>query len=519
MPSKCLYGGFMSNAVDELRQYLKTLPVLSDKNREQRIAKAKTDFRFFVQTYLLHHINECKKETSVFRNFVYNDLPKLSTKQRKILIEAYRGAAKTTMISRLFSMWRILTVKRYTVFLNSTMDLAHETMETIQAELEENAGLVADFDIKKGDTWTKDEIVFSVGGVIKKMKGFGAGKKLRGMNFMSRRPDDIYFDDLENDENVESPTQRNKLYRWFTRAVLKLVARTSKDYNITGTGTRIHHDSLLARIKKRSDFVSYNFPLVLQFPTRLDEITKDNISKEMIKGVKLDDPQIDSLEVMQDFLEDKESFYSEYQNEPLSKEGLTFSTYTTFSTMPLCDMYVIGADPALGKKKGDFFGVSLMGGLQKEKKFFWQGWGYKVAPVKMIDIIIKLYVCTAALGRPVKLAIETVAFQEFFKDQLKARAKELSVLLAVEEIKNTVDKQLRVESLSPFVEDGTISVCEDSHLLIEEMCTYPKAAHDDVLDSGEMAWRGMKKGMRLDYKTLNRVQKEMKSYIKKDIYG
>jgi predicted phage terminase large subunit-like protein len=507
------------NDLEELKQYLKSLPVLSDKKRPERIARVKKDFRYCVQTYFPHHINYCEKETSVFRNFVYDELPKIAEVEKKILVEAYRGAAKTTMISRLFFLWRMLTKRRYGIFISSILDLAIETVGVIKTELEDNASLIADFEIKRGSTWTEDEIIFQIYNEYKKIKGFGAGKKIRGTNFMYSRPDLIGFDDIENDENVESPTQREKLYRWFTRAVLKLVSRTNNDYDIIGVGTRLHHNSLLARIKNRSDFYCRNFPLVLSFPDRIDEITKENINKQLLKGMKLDDSSIDPMDVMKDFLEDKESFYSEYQNEPLSKEGLTFSSYITYSVMPQCDFYALGADPALGKKKGDYFGLSIMGYQIKGKKIFWQAWGYKVAPVKMIDIIIKLYVRTAALGKPVRLGIETVQFQEFFKDQLKAKAKEMSVLLAVEELKNTTQKELRIESLAPFVGDGTINVHEDSHLLIEELCTYPKAAHDDLLDSGEMAFRVIKKGMRLDYEAVKKAQRNFKRITKGDMYA
>jgi predicted phage terminase large subunit-like protein len=506
------------NGVDELRQYLKTLPVLSDKGRDARVERAKKDFRYFVRTYLHHHVNYCEKETSEFRNFVYDEMPKLVKKHNKILIEAYRGAAKTTMDSRLLPLWLVLTGKKYYVFISSTNDLAVETVAVLSLELEDNAALIADFEISKGGTWTEDELIFTVSGQHKRIKAFSAGKKLRGTNMLSR-PDLVVFDDLENDENVESPTQRNKIHKWFTRAVLKLVARTSTDYNYIGNGTRLHHDSLTARLSQRSDFYCKNFPLVLRFPDRLDEITKENLSPLMIKGIKLDDSKINPLEVMADFLEDKESFYSEYQNQPLSKDGLAFSNFNTFNTMPPCDFYALGADPALGKKKGDYFGLSIMGYQTKTKKIFWQAWGYKVAPVKMIDLIIKLYVRTALLGKPVRLGIETVQFQEFFKDQLKARARELSVMLAVDEIKNTVQKELRIESLAPFVTDGTINIHEDSHLLIEELNTYPKAAHDDLLDSGEMALRVIKKCMRLNYDAVVKAQRENKNYLKKDIYA
>jgi predicted phage terminase large subunit-like protein len=507
------------NDLEELRQFLKSLPVLSDKDRGKRVKRARKSFRYFVQTYVAHHINNTQKETSKFRNFIYDEFPVLEEVKNKFLFEAYRGAAKTTMITRLFTMWKMLKEKKYGVLIGSTTDLAKESLEMIQTEFEDNQRLIADFDIRKGDTWTSEEIVFSIKGTLKKIKVFGSGKKMRGINFLSSRPDLIVCDDIENDENVESSTQRDKLYNWFKKAVLKLVSRSNATYTIVVQGTRLHHDSLLVRIEARGDFEYRNFKLVLEFPHRLDEITKENLSLELIEGIKLDDSAIDPLEVMRDFLIDRDSFYSEYQNEPLSKDGLIFSNYTTFTHFPLCDIYVIGADPALGKKKGDLFGLSLIGALLKEKKFYWQGWGYKIPATKMIDLIISLYIRIAAFGKPLRLAIEITQFQEFFKDTLKQKARSMGIIISVDEVKSTTIKELRIDSLAPDVNDGTMLICEDSHLLIEELNTYPKAAHDDILDSGEMAYKSIKRSMRLDYKAVAAAQRETKKYLKSDNYA
>ncbi|MGP1450856.1 MAG: phage terminase large subunit [Wolinella sp.] len=498
----------LKNSIEELRHLLKSLPAQSDKGRDERIRRAKSDFRFFVSTYLPHHIGFCEKETSIFRHFVYKELSEICNTNRKIEIKAYRGSAKTTLITRAFLLWELLCGEKcYALIISSTIDIAKESIATIALELEENSNLIADFNIANGSVWSSEELIFSVDSQYCKIKAFGAQKRIRGTNFLSRRPDLIVCDDIENDENVESKTQRDKLERWFKRAILKLPARNDTKYNIIVVGTMLHHDSLLARLGARGDFFTKNFPLVVEFPERLDEITKENLSKTLLKGIKLDDSALDSMDVMRDFLEDKESFYSEFQNQPISEDGLVFGEYKTFSHWVACDAYYIGIDPALGKKKGDFFALTLLGYLQKEQRFLAQSFGYKIAPTKMIEIILDLYARVASYEKPLKIAIETIAFQEFFKDALKERAKNRGIVLSVVELKNSVAKELRIDSLAPFIADGTISIFSESHLLIEELCTYPKAAHDDLLDSLEMAFRIASRKGTLDYQALERVSK------------
>lgn len=482
--------------VDELKAHLKNLPKLTDKSRPERIKKAEGDFEYAVQTYFPHHIDHSKKETSKFRKYCYKELPALLEKQRKIDGEAYRGAAKTTMITRLLTLWEtaIRGNKKHGSIISSTIEVALESLDVIKTELEENENLISDFDIITGDkldeSWTKDEIIFQSRGVLIRIKAFGAGKKIRGANWRAHRPDWIVCDDIENDENVESKAQRGKLYKWFIKAIMKLPSRKSTTYNIIFIGTKLHHDSVLSRIQSRADFVHFSFPLVLSFPLNIDNVDKYHLKKSDIKGMVLDDPSLDALELLKEYLEDKDSFMSEFQNQPLSAESLTFGGYTTHNFTPLCDAYYIGIDPSLGKAKGDYFGVTVLGYHAPLKRFFARTWMYRIKTTSMIDKLIWHYKQIGVLERPIQIAIETVQFQEFFKDRLIEKAKEENIHLPVVPLNNAgVPKELRIESLAPLICDGTISIDEASILLIEELDTYPKPPHDDGLDSLEMAYR------------------------------
>ncbi|MDD4506116.1 MAG: cell division protein FtsH [Sulfurospirillaceae bacterium] len=486
--------------IDALKAHLKNLPRLSDKDRDARIKKASEDFEYAVQTYFPHHIDYSKKETSKFRKWCYKELPTLLDKEKKIDGEAYRGAAKTTMITRLLTLWQtaIRGKKKHGAIISSTIEVALESLDVIKTELEENENLISDFDIiigeKLEESWTTGEIVFSACGILIRIKDFGAGKKIRGANWRAHRPDWIVCDDIENDENVENKSQRDKLYKWFIKAIMKLPSRKSTTYNIIYIGTKLHHDSVLSRIQGRVDFVHFSYPLVITFPLNIDQIDKHHLKKSDIKGMVLDDPSLDAMELLKEYLEDKDSFMSEYQNQPLSQEGLTFGEYVTHSETPLCDAYYIGIDPALGKTKGDYFGVTVLGYYAPLKRFFSRTWMYRIKATSMIDKLIWHYKQVATLERPIKIAIEIVQFQEFFKDRLIEKAKEENIHLPVVPLNNAgVPKELRIDSLAPLICDGTISIDEASILLIEELDTYPKAPHDDGLDSLEMAWRIAKK--------------------------
>lgn len=500
--------------LNELKAYLKSLPNIIDGKGDQRVKESANDFKKFVLEYFSHQIGiedialiEKFNERSKFRLFIYSDLLKICTKNRRILFEAYRGSAKTTLITRLFNLWLLLTDrKKYSIIISSTLDIAIESSDTIRTELEENSKLINDYKIVAGKKWKSEEFIFYTNNNPKKMKFFGAGKKIRGTNFLGSRPDIITCDDIENDENVESASQRDKLYKWFRKAILKLPARQSTTYNIIVVGTRLHHDGLLARIKRLNSFISYNFPLITKFPNNIDDLNESNISTAKIINMKLDDESMDKRTILTEFFDDKESFYSEYQNEPLSKDGAIFSGYKTYEVMPTCDAYYIGIDPALGKSRGDYFGLAVLG--KKDKQYYLDTKGYKLKPDVMIGKFMQLYLKLLIYGKPIKIAIETIAFQEFFKDKLKEEFANKGITLSVCELKNSVSKELRLDAFAPYVTDQTVLICVDNNLLIEELDTYPKAPHDDLLDASEMAFRIASSVAIADYRAINRLSKK-----------
>lgn len=480
----------------ELALYLKSLPRLADKDKPTRLIKAKSDFFYFIRTYFPHHIDHAKNETSEFRKFIHAHLYDLSAAHNKLLFSAYRGGAKTTVISKLFTLWLIAKKDvRFAVIVSSTDKLISLMFEFFKDELESNVNFASDFHISLPGIWREKELVISVEGHLCKLMGFGAGTKLRGIHFLSYRPDLIILDDVENDEQVESKLQRDKLENWFKKAVMKLPAR-KQAYRLIVVGTVLHNDGLLKRLADRNDFKAYNFPLVIQFPDNLDDCKKDGQAMNL-EGLILDDEEINGAEVMAEYIEDKDSFMSEYQNTPLSKDGLLFEGYELFEIMPKCDVYWMGLDPAMGKRKGDYFGIAVLG--KKGDKFFATVKGYRMSPVKLIPRIIATYARFSKIA-PTTMAVETVQFQEFFKDVLKKEAVSIGIPLSVKELRNTAPKALRIDSIAPLINDGTILIHQSDHLLIEELETYPSAAHDDLLDALEMAYRIFRSGGQVDYK-------------------
>jgi len=505
--------------LEDLRKYLKELPLLARGDKSERVRKANKSFFYFIKTYMAHHIDHAVEESSEFRDYIHNNIDIKAKKYKKLAFFAYRGGAKSTTIARLYVLWKLAKGEtRFTVLISDTIDVAQGNLEFIKTEIEENKSYAYDFELKRSYKWADTEVIVNSPAGMIKIKCYGSGKRIRGANFLSFRPDLIILDDIENDENVESKRQRDKLYEWLKKAILKLPNR-KKPYILIVVGTILHHDSVLARISKRKDFFTKSFPLLIEFPKNMhaweqlysldmEEARRRYDARKAYYSysARLDDSEIDLFDVMMEYFEDIDAFMSELQNTPISGSKLIFNGYSTYEDMPAVDAYYIGVDPSLGKsKKSDYFGLGYLAYSKKEKKFYSKIKGYKIPAIDMIPKIIELYVQLKKKGKPVVLAIETVAFQEFYKDTLKLFAKSHDIHIPVITYNNTAPKELRIEAMAPLIKDATIMIHADDYILQEELETYPKSPHDDLLDTVEMAHRAFSGVSVGDYKAFKKA--------------
>ena len=494
---------------DELREQLKSMMLLSDKDRDLRKKKALKSFKYFVKTYF-----PPEKKFSEFHKFLFDYLPKTldNPNFRRTVIAAPRGNAKTTFISRYFPLWCIIKKAKNFVFLISdTIDQAMDNLEAIKIHLEDNPRLNQDFPevCGIGRKWAAEEIITKNN---IKLKVAGTGKRIRGANFLQTRPDLIICDDLENDENVRTKEQRDKLQNWFERSVLQL-GPPDGSATFLYIGTILHYDSLMMRIQKRGDFNFFKFKALIQLPERMDLWDKwerflkedrelaENFykihKKEMNAGAKVLWPDMQSLYfLMSQRAASRSAFASEYQNEPLDEELAVFKNFHFYRELPQKLTFYGAVDLALGKTRGDYTAIIVVGKCHKSGKIYVVHADIgKYPPLKAIDKIIELqkkYHCS-------KWAVEEVAFQEFFKTVLIKESLKKSTPVPAVGIKQKTAKEIRIESLAPHVENGVILFDRRHSTLLEQLQFYPLLEHDDGPDALEMAFKLAFKQVKYEY--------------------
>ena len=426
---------------------------------------------------------------------------------------APRGHAKSTNLTFKGSLHAALyRYKRYIIILSDTSDQANGFLSAIKDELEDNGAIREDFGDLTGGVWRENVIITSQG---VRIDAIGAGQKIRGRKHKNWRPDLMVLDDIENDENVRTVEQRKKLENWFYKAVSK-AGDTYTD--IAYIGTLLHYDSLLAKVLKNPAYRSVKYKAVQSFSTSPLWETWESIytdlgnegreleakkffeenREEMLAGTKvLWEEKLSYYDLMVTRVSEGEaSFNSELQNEPVNPDDCLFNEewfdYYNPEDMDFssADFRFYGfVDPSLGKNRRADYSAILTGALEVPTGYLYildADIARRHPDAIISDVLQKADWIQRTYGkRYVKFGVETVQFQWFLKEQLAKSSARARIYLPIEEVPQSSDKVLRIQTLQPDIKNKYIKFSRRHKLLLEQLQYFPMADHDDGPDALE----------------------------------
>ncbi len=490
----------------------------STKARKNRL-KQIDDLLWFGKTYFPHYIRDRNvdgRAVPVRPGKLHKWLAEEFTAAQKdsqshnIALAAARGDAKSTWLL-IYVIWCIVRrTKRFMLYIMDVFEQAASVVEAVAIELELNSRLATDFAhaCGRGRIWRHGEIVTRN---KVKLMARGAGQRVRGLKYGAYRPDLALIDDIENDENVESPAQRDKLENWIRKAVANL-GEAGEKFDILMVGTMLHHDSVLARIQRNPLWTRVIIPAIIKYPDRMDLwdewleiiLSKDHDPKALEKAaafyqsnakamnagavVSWPDkrPLLTLMRIRADVGED--AFNSEYQQNPTSKDAAFKDDDFHYFVGVKRDWLFFGAcDPSLGGgNKGDPSAL-LIGGIDRETKYI----HIVAADIRrrLPDSIIADMIALQREWQCLGWFVESVQFQEFFRTQAMKDALKDGVSLPCFPVKPIADKDLRIQTLQPPIAAGLIQFQPGQRTLLDQLKQWPKGAHDDGPDALEILWK------------------------------
>lgn len=467
---------------------LKDVPVELLKISEGRIALTKYDPMLFALTYLPHHLQNAQGQITLSEFHVdlaeYGKLwtaPPAKPKQHRDAFIAPRECGKSTWIFLILPMWA--AAHGHVKFIAAFSDAASQAethLMTFKNELESNEILQADYPelckpkvvsstgrAMASNSWRiiqSNDFIFDANGIDTN----SLGKKVFG-----QRPDLIILDDIEKGEKNYSEYQAGQQ----KNTVFDDIAPMNIYARMIFVGTTTMPNSVIDQFRKYAEgydnqelnwikdqnITVHYYPAIIQN----DDGTERSVWEE-----KWSLDWLQSQRHLRDFAKN-------YMNKPVNTDGTFWTNQDVI--IQEAEEYgntIISIDPAVTKNKvSDYTGISVLSrgvdSLGKENIYVRHAEQVKMSPSDLADRVTAL-VQNFDAG---VLYVEVNQGGDLWKDVFKA------IPIKYRSKNQSLSKQIRAGKALNFYQQGKVRHSAHFPVLEEQMYSFPKLNHEDVLDS------------------------------------
>lgn len=416
----------------------------------------------------------------------HQDLINLQEAADTCLQLAPRGYGKSTILTIARAVYEIVKNPNVRVLIAANTQLQAEVfLREIKAHFERNERVREYFgNFVSEDKWDTREIVVAPRTSTAKESTItcvGVGGPVA-----SRHYDVIIADDLVDEENARTETQRERVKTWWYQTLLPCCEPDGRVFVI---GTRYHHLDLYGHL------------------IRNEYAEKHQIIPAIAAGGTTPWPEKFSLEWLEERKRQAGSiiFNCQYQNDTSLMKGHIFKEewFRFYDVEPNWKEmhHFIGCDPAATKREAlvsqskvetDWWTIVVGARLRKDDAYssdvhlreVWRGRCTKEEYLEKLKQLNQRY-------KPLKVMIETVAAQEYL-------AQDAEKHMPVRRLDRTTDKVARAYWLQAFLENGQI-LLPAKHIradhatwqaLMDELLLFPQGDHDDLFDGLQTMMEG-----------------------------
>lgn len=197
-----------------IRQSGQVNPFENDKEKADRIDRARKDVNFMVEYYFPHYA------TSPSAWFHIDLAKRIKKNQRsKILVRWGRGLAKSVWCDIIIPFWLFLNQEDvYLLIIGNNEKKAQQLLSDLQAEFEANPAIIHDFGEQKTlGSWEDGYFITSSGFIG---QALGMGQSPRGLRYKNRRPNLCVCDDLDDRDLIKNPKRIEEMATWIDQDVI-----------------------------------------------------------------------------------------------------------------------------------------------------------------------------------------------------------------------------------------------------------------------------------------------------------
>jgi phage terminase large subunit-like protein len=227
-------------------QKLQNLLQLMLKDRKVRRRLTRESHELFFHCYFSYYV---KYRTAPFQKEMFRMTE--DEGMQTIVITAFRGSAKSTIMNMSYILWSILGTpgKKFIEVVGQTQAQARQHLKNIKEELEHNPLLSGDLgpfkDVDGDGPWNANALLLENHNA--KIMAVSIDQSVRGLRHKEHRPDLIVCDDIEDLQSVKTREGRDKTYAWVKS---ELIPAGDTGTRIVFIGNLLHEDCLLKRLQR-----------------------------------------------------------------------------------------------------------------------------------------------------------------------------------------------------------------------------------------------------------------------------
>lgn len=349
------------------------------------------------------------------------------------------------------------------MIVSNTFSQAQSFLWEIRQQIETNEGFRETFpEFKAGARWSDSELSLANKTKISKeanVTAVGAQGPI-----VSKHVDMLIVDDLVDQENSRTENQRQKLKLWLA---MTLQPTLEPEGEVHFLGTRYHAEDLYGEL------ANGEFKECFLVDKALSE------SGESLWPSKFPASLLQSKRQEMGSV----AFGMQYQNDVSGSRGdiFQYDWIKYYDVAPSQLRIFQGVDLAIGQKSShDYFAHCTVGIDTNFNIFVLDFYRGRHSFLEQADIIVSKF----QQFDPVRVGNEIVAYQSALAHHLRTQTQ-----VRVHELPAKVDKVTRAQALSAKFESRQVHFLKYQQDLIEEVCGFPNAQHDDLFDALEFAIR------------------------------
>lgn len=393
--------------------------------------------------------------------------------------EVFRGGAKTALARVAISRRIAYGISRSILNICVSESMALHTARWLMKQVEHNTKWASTYQLRKGKNWATDffEIEHGIEGVTIAVVSKGMTSGLRGMNIDDFRPDFVYCDDIQNEENTKSEETLKSTNELIFGGVIPSMAPKSEAplRKFVLTQTAIKKGDVIALCHVDPTFRTVKYPKIL-----VDKLTGEQRSAW---------PERWSLE---ECLAEKATYVKknmlyvwlrEYGCKVVGSSDCAFKTewLKYWTVLPIGMTVYISIDPARSKRaKAHKQAIVVLGVHHQDyyvlETFAQRGQNPEETWVELARMVRKWH--------PHRVGVESIAYQQVLAWYIRKRMVEESFWFSVVEIEDRRSKDNRIsQAIAGIASNGRLIFHKDDTELQAEYEEWAPGIDIDRLDA------------------------------------